>query len=56
MRLSAPKKLTFWISLILVVLGIVGKWLPLGVISGWSWILVVIGYILLMLGVLIKGF
>ncbi len=56
MRLTPPKKVTFWISLILVILGIVGKFLNLGIISDWSWILVVIGYIILLLGLLIKGF
>lgn len=55
MKLRAPKKITFWVSLILVVLGILGKFLPLGVISDWTWILVVAGYILLFLGVLLKG-
>ena len=55
MRPHAPKMITFWISLILVLLGIIGKFVNLGVISDWSWILVVIGYVVLALGVFIKG-
>jgi len=55
MKLHAPKKITFWISLVLVVLGILGRFLNLGLISDWSWLLIVAGYILLLLGVLLKG-
>jgi hypothetical protein len=55
MKTHAPKKLTFWISLILAVLGVAGKFVPLGAISDWSWILVVAAYVLLLLGVLLRG-
>jgi hypothetical protein len=55
MKTHAPKKLTFWISLILAVLGVVGNFIHLGVISSWSWILVVAAYVLLLLGVLLRG-
>lgn len=56
MRLTPPKKVTFWISLILVILGIIGRWLGIDFLAEWSWILVVIGYIILVLGLLLKGF
>lgn len=55
MKLRAPKNITFWISLILVVLGIIAKLVPLGVLSAWFWVLILAGYILLALGVLLKG-
>ncbi len=55
MKPHAPKMITFWISLILVIIGVVGRFVSLGVISSWSWILVLIGYIVLALGVFIKG-
>jgi len=54
MKLHAPKKSPLD-SLVLVVLGILGRFLNLGLISDWSWLLIVAGYILLLLGVLLKG-
>lgn len=55
MRLHAPKNITFWISLILVVVGIIARVVPLGVLSTWFWVLILAGYILLALGVILKG-
>ena len=55
MRLSAPKRLTWWIA---VILGVVGLLMNFGVLSiaGFSsfW-LVAIGFILLALATLFKG-
>jgi type IV secretory pathway TrbL component len=55
MRLHAPKNVTFWIALILVIIGIIARLVPLGVISTYFWVLILAGYILLALGVLLKG-
>lgn len=56
MRLSAPKKITWWISLILAVLGVLGKYVAIPVISGLNWWLLLVGFLLLWLGTFIKGF
>jgi hypothetical protein len=55
MKLSAPQVVTFWIAVILVIVGVLAY---LGTISGFStyafW-LVVVGFIVLALGNLVKG-
>jgi len=56
MRLNAPKKIVFWISVILAALGIIGSLVSLPFISGFAFWLVVIGYVLLFLGNVLKGF
>lgn len=56
MKLSAPKKATWWIALILAVLGVVGHFVALRVITDISFWLVVVGYVLLLLGTWVKGF
>jgi hypothetical protein len=57
MKLNAPKKVVWWIALILAVLGILENVVGLPVIGGAAgfW-LVTAGYILLFLSTLIKGF
>ncbi len=55
MNLGAPKQIVFIISLVLAVLGLLGvlNVFTLGAISG-AWLLV-LGYVLLALGVVLKG-
>jgi hypothetical protein len=55
MKLSAPKKITWWISLILVVLGVLGTFVSIPIVSAYSFLFVVIGAALLLLANLIKG-
>ena len=55
MNLSAPKQITFWIAVILGVLGILGTLVPtigLGSFAGW---LLIIGFIVLVLANLLEG-
>jgi hypothetical protein len=55
MKLTPPKAITFWIAVILVVAGILAY---LGTIPGFSayaFGLVVVGFIVLALGNLVKG-
>jgi hypothetical protein len=54
MKLTPPKQITFWISLILGLVGVVLFFLPGLVVIGF-WVLF-IGFALLTLGLLIKGF
>ena len=54
MKLSPPRMITFWISVALVVLGLIGSLADLfGVYSFW---LVFAGYVVLLLGNLLSGF
>lgn len=55
MRLTPPKQTTFWISVILAVLGLLGKLVTLPVISMYSFWLVLIGFVLLALGSIMTG-
>ena len=56
MKLTPPKVLTFWIAVILAVLGLLGQLVPtiavLGPLAFW---LVFVGFVLLVLGLLVKG-
>lgn len=55
MQLSAPKIITWWIAVILGVLGIVAKLVTIPVLSGIAFWLVVVGFIVLVLGTLLTG-
>ena len=53
MKLNAPKKVTFWIAVALAILGLLFFFIPfVGVAAFW---LLLIGFIVLMLGNLVKG-
>ncbi|MBN2413727.1 hypothetical protein JXQ31_18755 [candidate division KSB1 bacterium] len=56
MRLSAPKKFTWWASLILAILGLVGSLVVIPGISPIAFFLVLVAYIILFLGTILKGF
>ena len=56
MKLSRPTKTVFWISVILAGLGILGSLVSIPVVSSYTFLLVVLGYILLFLGNVLKGF
>lgn len=56
MKLTPPKAVTFWISVILVVLGALAPSMGIPVIKDYSMLVVLIGFVLLALGNLVKGF
>ncbi len=56
MRLSAPKQITFWIAVVLAVLGLLASLVTIPVLSGLALWLVVIGFVVLAVGNLIEGF
>jgi hypothetical protein len=57
MRLNAPKSITFWIAVMLAAVGFIAYLLlPSLVPTMISFLLVVIGFILLALGNTLKGF
>jgi hypothetical protein len=56
MKLTPPKQITFWVSLVLGVLGILGTLVTIPVISGIAFWLLAIGFVILVLGLILKGF
>ena len=55
MKLSAPKVVTFWIAVALVVLGLLASQGVLSGLSSYAFWLVVAGFVLLALGNLMKN-
>jgi hypothetical protein len=55
MKLSAPKQGTFWVAVILALLGLVGSFVAIPVVSQYAFWLVVIGFIVLFLGNVMEG-
>jgi len=54
-NLRAPKVITFWIAVILVILGVLASQGIIGGLAAYAFFLVVVGFIILMLGVLLKN-
>ena len=55
MKLSLPKMITFWIAVILGVLGFLGKLTTITFISPNAFWFVFIAFVLLVLGLLVNG-
>jgi hypothetical protein len=55
MKLNAPKNITWWIAVIVGVLGILGSFVELPLVSDYHFLFVVIGFVLLALATLLKG-
>ena len=55
MNLNAPKNVTWWIAVIIGVLGVLGSAVDLPVVSAYSFLFVVIGFVLLALATLLKN-
>lgn len=55
MNLSAPRQVTFWIAVVLAVLGILAQLITIPVLSGFAFWLVVIGFVVLAIGNLAEG-
>jgi hypothetical protein len=55
MRLSAPKNLTWWIAVILGVLGFLGNFVALPVIGGLSFWLLFLGFAILAIATAVEG-
>ncbi|NIS80921.1 MAG: hypothetical protein GTO14_12080 [Anaerolineales bacterium] len=56
MNLSPPTKVVFYLSLLVVAVGIIAKLVTIPVLSGFAIWIVVAGYALLALGNVLKGF
>jgi hypothetical protein len=55
MKLSAPKVVTWWIALVLVILGLIGQFGVVAAIAPYGFWLVLIGAVLLLLATQMKG-
>jgi hypothetical protein len=55
MKLTAPKMLTFWIAVILGVLGFIGKLTTVPFVTPNYFWFVFVAFVLLVLGLLVKG-
>jgi hypothetical protein len=55
MKLTPPKVITFWIAVILGLLGFLGTFMAIPFVSANSFWFVFVGWLLLVLGLLIKG-
>jgi hypothetical protein len=56
MKLSAPKNTTFWIATVLAVLGILGNFASIPLVSDNAFWFVVVGFVVLWCGNYFKGF
>jgi hypothetical protein len=56
MKLSSPKRTTFWIALLLVIIGIILNFVTVWIFPDQAIWVVVIGFIVLALGNLLEGF
>ncbi len=54
-KFTAPRAITWWISLIIGVIGVIAHLTSLGVLTTYSFWIVVVGFALLLLGTLLKG-
>lgn len=55
MKLTPPKKITFWIAVGLGVLGLIGTFVSIPVVSGLAFWFVFAGLALLVVALLVKG-
>jgi hypothetical protein len=56
MKLTPPTKLAFWLSVVLAALGLIGELGLLAVLTPFSFWLVFVGFVVLLIGLLVKGF
>ena len=55
MKLSAPKNLTWWIAVVVGVLGFLGNFMTIPVISGLSFWLLFLGFAILAIATFVDG-
>lgn len=55
MKLNAPKQVTFWISVLLFVVGLIATFVAIPFISGIALWLIVAAFVLLALSCVLKG-
>ncbi len=54
MELSAPKQVTWWVALVIGVVGVLAHLVTIPVLSGFAFWIVVVAFVLLLVATLIK--
>ena len=54
-KLNAPKKVTFWIAVIIAIVGVISALVVIPILSPIAFWIVVVAFVVLMFGNLIKG-
>ncbi len=54
MKLTPPSKFIFWFSLLLAVLGVLGSAVRIPLVTNYAFLFLLVGFVLLALGVLVK--
>jgi membrane protein YdbS with pleckstrin-like domain len=55
MKLTPPKQITFWIAVVLGLLGLIATFVSIPFVSGLAFWFVFVGFALLAVGLLVKG-
>ncbi len=55
LNLSAPKNITWWVAVVVGVLGILARFVKLPFVTQHDFWFVVVGFVLLVLGTLLEG-
>jgi len=56
MKLNAPKQVTWWIAVVLGVLGLIGTFVAIPFVSGYAFWFVFVAFLLLALATFLEGF
>jgi hypothetical protein len=56
MQLSAPKQVTFWVAVVVALVGLVSSFVAIPVLSGFALWILVLGFIILAAGCMLEGF
>ncbi len=55
MQLTAPKQATFWVAVVLALIGLIASFVAIPVLSGYALWIVVLGFVILAVGNLMQG-
>jgi membrane protein YdbS with pleckstrin-like domain len=55
MKLTPPKMITFWIAVVLGLLGFIGALVTIPLVSAYAFWFLFAGFVLLILGLVVKG-
>lgn len=55
MQLSAPKQVTFWVAVVVGLVGLVSSFVAIPVLSGFAFWIVVLGFVILIAANLMEG-
>jgi threonine/homoserine/homoserine lactone efflux protein len=55
MQLSAPKQITFWVAVVVALVGLVSSFVAIPVLSGFAFWIVVLGFVILAAANLMEG-